>query len=260
MWFFRLRKMFRVAGRDALVLFFAIRDPRTPRALKLAAGAALAWILSPIDPLPDLPLIGWVDDMLVLSVALPMLIRRLPEAVRLEANLRADRFTAVWWPARPTGASVDGKPADVLDPEPGRVVRARRAATATAGRATAAAMAAGAVVVAAAKAAGTRAVAKQAGSAPRPTAESVPRTTAKPAPRKQAKPAPRKQTKPAPQTQAKPAPQTQSKPAPRTRSTPASGTQVAAPPDGTPDGAPPSGKRPARGAGMPRAARKSGAQ
>ena len=153
MWLFRLRKMFRVAGRDALVLFFAIRDPRTPRALKLAAGAALAWILSPIDPLPDLPLIGWVDDMLVLSVALPMLIRRLPEAVRLEANLRADRFTAVWWPARPTGASVDGKPADVLDPEPGRVVRARRAATASAGRATAAAKAAGAVIVAAAKAA-----------------------------------------------------------------------------------------------------------
>ena len=130
MWLFRLRKMFRVAGRDALVLFFAIRDPRTPRTLKLAAGAALAWILSPIDPLPDLPLIGWVDDMLVLSVALPLLIRRLPEAVRLEANLRADRFTAVWWPARPTGASVDGKPADVLDPEPGRAVRARRAAEA----------------------------------------------------------------------------------------------------------------------------------
>ncbi len=153
MWLFRLRKMFRVAGRDALVLFFAIRDPRTPRALKLAAGAALAWILSPIDPLPDLPLIGWVDDMLVLSVALPLLIRRLPEAVRLEANLRADRFTAVWWPARATGASVDGMPAEVLDPEPGRVVRAKRAARSSVERAAAAAVVAGSVVAAAAKAA-----------------------------------------------------------------------------------------------------------
>jgi len=129
MWLFRLRKIFRVAGRDALVLFFAIRDPRTPRAQKLAAGAALAWLLSPIDPLPDLPLIGWVDDMLILSVGLPMLLRRLPAPVRHDANARADRFIAVWWPARATGASVGGKPAEVLDPEPGPVVRGKAAAS-----------------------------------------------------------------------------------------------------------------------------------
>ena len=185
MWLFRLRKMFRVAGRDALVLFFAIRDPRTPRALKLAAGAALAWILSPIDPLPDLPLIGWVDDMLVLSVALPLLIRRLPEAVRLEANLRADRFTAIWWPARATGASVDGKPAEVLDPEPGRVVRAKRAATSSAKRAATAAVVAGSVAAAAAKAAAKAAARSPAKAAARSPAKAE----SKPADKAAGKPA-----------------------------------------------------------------------
>ncbi len=100
MWLLRLRRMFRVAGRDALILFFAIRDPRTPRHLKVAATAALTWIISPLDPLPDLPLIGWVDDMLILTVALPLLMRRLPAPVREQAIAGADRFIAVWWPGK----------------------------------------------------------------------------------------------------------------------------------------------------------------
>ncbi len=92
----RLRRMFRAAGRDALIVFFAIRDPRTPRRLKLAAVAALAWIFSPVDPLPDLPLIGWVDDLLVFSVALPLIMRKLPASVLMSAVARADQVIALW--------------------------------------------------------------------------------------------------------------------------------------------------------------------
>lgn len=92
----RLRRMFRAAGRDALIVFFAIRDPRTPRRLKLAAVAALAWIFSPVDPLPDLPLIGWVDDLLVFSVALPLILRKLPAPVLMSAVARADQVIALW--------------------------------------------------------------------------------------------------------------------------------------------------------------------
>ena len=92
----RLRRMFRAAGRDALIVFFAIRDPRTPRRLKLAAVAALAWIFSPVDPLPDLPLIGWVDDLLVFSVALPLIMRKLPAPVLMSAVARADQVIALW--------------------------------------------------------------------------------------------------------------------------------------------------------------------
>ncbi len=124
MWLFRLRRMFRLAGKDALVLFFAIRDPRTPRGLKIAATAALAWILSPIDPLPDLPLIGWVDDLLVLSVGLPLLISRLPAPVRDSARERSDRFVAAWWPGRkPPASGQTPTPPEVIDPP----TRARRA-------------------------------------------------------------------------------------------------------------------------------------
>jgi hypothetical protein len=47
--------------------------PEVKRFLIGAAGVwvvALAWVLSPIDPLPDVvPLLGWLDDLAVLSAA-----------------------------------------------------------------------------------------------------------------------------------------------------------------------------------------------
>ena len=134
MWLFRLRRMFRVAGRDALILFLAIRDPRTPRHQKVAATAALAWIVSPLDPLPDLPLIGWVDDMLILTVALPLLMRRLPAPVREQAIAGADRFIAIWWPGKHGGQADRTVEMEVLDarskPVPRRKARPRAATSA----------------------------------------------------------------------------------------------------------------------------------
>jgi uncharacterized membrane protein YkvA (DUF1232 family) len=91
MWILKLRKLVKAAGRDALILFFAVRDPATPKALKLACVAALAYLISPVDLLPDLPLIGWVDDALVFSLGIPYLVKKLPGAVRVRASERADR-------------------------------------------------------------------------------------------------------------------------------------------------------------------------
>jgi len=126
MWLFRLRRTFRVAGRDALILFFAIRDPRTPRTLKLAAAVAIAWVVSPIDPIPDLPVIGWVDDLLVLSVGIPLLLGRLPDPVRLQAQMQADRFSAAGWPRRKSEEA--SAQTDATEPVPIKVGKAARKA------------------------------------------------------------------------------------------------------------------------------------
>ena len=91
MWILKVRKLAKAAGREALLLFFAIRDPGTPLPIKIAAAAALAYLLSPVDLMPDIPLIGWVDDLLLLSYGLPFLIRRLPPRVRERNGERADR-------------------------------------------------------------------------------------------------------------------------------------------------------------------------
>ncbi|HWS76635.1 MAG TPA: DUF1232 domain-containing protein [Quisquiliibacterium sp.] len=94
MWFLKLRRLARKAGREALILFFAARHPETPTPLKLAAAAALVYLLSPVDLIPDVPLIGFVDDLLVLSLGLPMLVRKLPPRVLADTGARADRVLA----------------------------------------------------------------------------------------------------------------------------------------------------------------------
>ncbi len=91
MWMFRLRKLFKAAGREALILFFAIGHPATPKALKVAAIAAIAYVISPIDVIPDIPLIGWLDDALILTVGIPYLVNRLPRSVFHAASERAQR-------------------------------------------------------------------------------------------------------------------------------------------------------------------------
>jgi len=61
-------------------------DPRVPRRAKLAVGFALAWVLSPIDLLPELlPVIGPLDDVVVVALALRYAARSIPRHVLLDA-------------------------------------------------------------------------------------------------------------------------------------------------------------------------------
>ena len=67
------------------------RDPRVPRRAKVAVALAGLWLLSPIDLLPEfLPVIGPLDDVLVVALALRYAARRVPREVLLEA-----------WPGEP---------------------------------------------------------------------------------------------------------------------------------------------------------------
>ena len=58
-------------------------DPRVPRRAKLTLGMAAAYVLSPIDLIPEvIPVIGWADDVLILMFAIDALIDRAgPEIV-----------------------------------------------------------------------------------------------------------------------------------------------------------------------------------
>src|SRR2546421_13013631 len=67
------------------------RDPRVPRRAKLAAAFAGLWVLSPIDLIPEfLPVIGPLDVVVVVALALRYAARRVPREVLFEA-----------WPAEP---------------------------------------------------------------------------------------------------------------------------------------------------------------
>lgn len=61
------------------------------RRAKAAVGFAALWVLSPIDLIPEfLPVIGPLDDVVVMALALRYVARQVPREVLLEA-----------WPANP---------------------------------------------------------------------------------------------------------------------------------------------------------------
>lgn len=58
------------------------RDPGVPRRAKVALVLAGVWVVSPIDLIPEfLPVIGPVDDVVVVALALRYAARRTPRAV-----------------------------------------------------------------------------------------------------------------------------------------------------------------------------------
>jgi uncharacterized membrane protein YkvA (DUF1232 family) len=55
------------------------KDPRVPRSAKLAVALAAVWVVSPIDLIPEfLPVIGPLDDVVVVALALRFAARRVP--------------------------------------------------------------------------------------------------------------------------------------------------------------------------------------
>lgn len=62
------------------------RDPRVPLRAKMAVGFAALWVLSPIDLIPEfLPVIGPLDDVVVVALLLRYAARRVPRHVITDA-------------------------------------------------------------------------------------------------------------------------------------------------------------------------------
>ena len=67
------------------------RDPRVPRRARVAVALAGLWVLSPVDLIPEfLPVIGPLDDVIVVALAFRFAARQVPREVLMEA-----------WPAEP---------------------------------------------------------------------------------------------------------------------------------------------------------------
>jgi uncharacterized membrane protein YkvA (DUF1232 family) len=69
------------------------RDPRVPFAAKAGLTAAVVYLVSPIDLIPDfwLPILGFADDAAVLWVASRWFIAACPPGVVTEHVRRIDR-------------------------------------------------------------------------------------------------------------------------------------------------------------------------
>ena len=88
-----------------------VGDPVLPRSAKIALGAAAVYLLSPVDLIPDfIPLVGYVDDVLLAAVLLdgilnwvdrPLVLKYWPGTpASLDTLARTARVLSMWVPRR----------------------------------------------------------------------------------------------------------------------------------------------------------------
>jgi uncharacterized membrane protein YkvA (DUF1232 family) len=78
--------------KEIIILYYGLRDKRTPLIAKLPAILSIVYLLSPIDLIPDfIPFFGYIDDIVVVPLLLNLAIRLLPREVREESILKASR-------------------------------------------------------------------------------------------------------------------------------------------------------------------------
>jgi len=75
---------------DTYALYLASADPRVPWYAKVLVGLVVAYALSPIDLIPDfIPVLGYVDDLLILPAGIALAIKLIPNGVLEEHRAKA---------------------------------------------------------------------------------------------------------------------------------------------------------------------------
>ena len=78
-----------------MTLWFASKHPRTPWQAKALSLFVVGYALSPIDLIPDfIPVIGYLDDVLLLPGLIWLAVRMLPTDVLEDCRDRADHWMA----------------------------------------------------------------------------------------------------------------------------------------------------------------------
>jgi uncharacterized membrane protein YkvA (DUF1232 family) len=80
---------------DALALGLAVRHPQTPWYAKLMVAGLVAYVVTPVDLVPDVvPVLGIIDDLVFIPVALGLAVRFVPALVLAECRGRAAEIVA----------------------------------------------------------------------------------------------------------------------------------------------------------------------
>jgi uncharacterized membrane protein YkvA (DUF1232 family) len=78
-----------------VALWIAARDPRVPWYAKTLCAIIAAYALSPIDLIPDfVPVLGYLDDVIVVPLAIMLAIQLVPAPLMAEFRAEADRRAA----------------------------------------------------------------------------------------------------------------------------------------------------------------------
>ncbi len=79
--------------RQLVLLHLAYQDDRTPLLAKVMIFLVIAYALSPIDLIPDfIPVIGYLDDLILLPIGIYLTIKLIPQEVITEAERRVEGY------------------------------------------------------------------------------------------------------------------------------------------------------------------------
>jgi uncharacterized membrane protein YkvA (DUF1232 family) len=86
----RLANLVRLFRDEVGVYRSVMADPRCPRLARWLLAGTIAYALSPVDLIPDfIPVIGYLDDLLIIPILLWLALRLIPAG--LVAEHRATR-------------------------------------------------------------------------------------------------------------------------------------------------------------------------
>lgn len=87
----RFAEWTRQIKRHIYALTIAYRDERVPKRSKLLLGLVIAYVLSPIDLIPDfIPILGYLDDLVLVPLLVYLAVRMIPKTVWQECVSQAD--------------------------------------------------------------------------------------------------------------------------------------------------------------------------
>jgi uncharacterized membrane protein YkvA (DUF1232 family) len=103
----RWRTEARRLKREVYALYLACRDRRVPWYAKVLAAGIVAYALSPIDLIPDfIPILGYLDDLVLLPLGVLVVRRLIPEAVMTDCRLQAEEVFRQGKPVSRVGAAI----------------------------------------------------------------------------------------------------------------------------------------------------------
>jgi uncharacterized membrane protein YkvA (DUF1232 family) len=85
-------------------LYLAAKDPRVPWYAKALVAMTVSYALNPLDLIPDfIPVLGYLDDIVLIPLAITLAIRMIPPEVMAESRMKAkialSRGSVITWPA-----------------------------------------------------------------------------------------------------------------------------------------------------------------
>ena len=87
--FSTVRRVFGLIRRELKLYRILMKDSRTPRTARMFLAGAVAYAFTPLDLLPNLiPVIGFVDDLIIIPILVYFALRNIPKPLISEGRTR----------------------------------------------------------------------------------------------------------------------------------------------------------------------------